>query len=136
MATGISEKMGGPQAEDSLSPWTQKKPLSSSHVCLYCNKLHNSRDSLMNHVQFHYRMVLVCPICGSCGSNQWRTVKGHIKKCAAAQSNVADRHVEKGEPHWRKSDPPLKNHTRAAETEATYTLPVWSDPPNDEEATH
>ena len=40
-----------------------------------------------------------------------------------------------GEPHWRKSDPPLKNHTRAAATEATYTLQVWPDPPNDEEAT-
>ena len=34
-----------------------------SHVCPYCNKSHNNRDSPMNHVQFHYRMVLVCPIC-------------------------------------------------------------------------
>ena len=67
---------------------------------------------------------------------QWRTVKGHIKKCAAAQPNVADRDIKPGEPHWRKSDPSLKNHKRAAETEATYTLPVWPDPPNDEEATH
>ena len=32
--------------------------------------------------------------------------------------------------------PPLKNHTRAAETEATHTLQVWPDPPSDEEATH
>ena len=44
--------------------------------------------------------------------------------------------IKPGEPHWRKSDPLLKNHTRAAETEATYTLPGWPDPPNDEEATH
>ena len=28
------------------------------------------------------------------------------------------------------------NHTRAPETEATYTLQVWSEPPNDEETTH
>ena len=41
-----------------------------------------------------------------------------------------------GEPHWRKSDPPLKNHTGAVETEAMYTLQVWPDAPNDEEATH
>ena len=41
-----------------------------------------------------------------------------------------------GEPHWRKSDPPLKNHTRAVATEAMYTLQVWPDAPNDEEATH
>ena len=37
MATGISEKMGGPHVEDSLSPWTQMKPPSSSHLCPYCN---------------------------------------------------------------------------------------------------
>ena len=49
---------------------------------------------------------------------------------------MADRDIKPGKPHWRKSDPPLKNHTKAAETEATYTLPVWPDPPNDEEATH
>ena len=80
-------------------------------------------------------MVLVCQICSGCGSNQWRTVEGHIKRCAVVQPNVADRVIEPGEPHWRKSDPPLKNHTRAAETGATYTLTVWPDPPNDEDAT-
>ena len=99
MATGISEKMGDPHVKDSVSPWTQIKPPSSSHLCLYCNKTQNSRDSLMNHVQFHYRMVLMCPICGGCGSNQWRTVEGHIKKCAAAQPNVPDRVITPGEPH-------------------------------------
>ena len=80
-------------------------------------------------------MVLVCPICGSCGWNYWGIVKGHIKKCAVAQPNVADRVVEPGKPHWRKSNPPLRNHTTAAETEATYTLPVWPDTPSDEDAT-
>ena len=84
MATGISEKMGGPHIEDSLSPWTWTKSPTLSWVCLYCNKSHNSRDSLMNHILFHYRRVLVCPICGDCGSNQWRTVEGHIRKCAVA----------------------------------------------------
>ena len=132
MATGISEKMGGPHVEDSLSPWTWTKPPRWSRLCPYYNRSHNSRDLLMNHVQFHYRMVLVCPICGGCGLNQWRIVEGHIKKCAVAQPNVVDRVVK---PHWRKSDPPLRNNTRAAETEATYTLSLWPDPPNDEDAT-
>ena len=81
-------------------------------------------------------MVLMCPICGGCGLNQWRTVKGHVKKCAAAWPNVAGRDVEPGEPHWRKLDLPLMNYTWAPETEAMYTLQVWPDPPNDEEATH
>ena len=81
-------------------------------------------------------MVLVCPICGSYGLNQWKTVKGHVKKCAAAQLNVAGRNVMPSEPQWRKSDPPLKNHTNAVATEATYALQVWPNAPNDEEATH
>ena len=32
-----------------------------------------------------------------------------------------------------RSDPPLMNHIWAPETEATFTLPEWPDPPNDEE---
>ena len=48
---------------------------------------------------------------------------------------MADSVIEPSEPHWGKSDPPLKNHTRAAETEAMYTLSVWPDSPNDEDAT-
>ena len=48
---------------------------------------------------------------------------------------MADRNIVPGEPHWRKSDPPLKNHTRAVAMEAIYTLQVWPDAPNDEEAT-
>ena len=48
---------------------------------------------------------------------------------------MADRVVKSDEPHWRKSDPTLRNHTTAAETEATYTLSVWPDAPNDEDAT-
>ena len=78
----------------------------------------------------------MCPICGGCGLNQWRTVKGHVKKCAAAWPNVVGRKVKPGEPHWRRSDLPLMNHTWAPQTEAMYTLQVWPDPPNDEEATH
>ena len=136
MATGIGEKMGGPHVEDSLTLWTQTTPQTLSHVCPFCNKSHNGRDSLMNHIRFHYQMVIVCPICGGCRSNQWRTVKGHIKKCAAARPNVASRKVEPGELHWRRSDWPLMNHTRAPETEATFTLPVWPNPPDDEESAH
>ena len=104
MDTGTSEKIGGPHVEDSLSPWSQTDPPSLSCLCPLCNKSHNNRDSLMNHVQFHYRMVLVCPICGGCGTNQWRLVEGHIKKCVAAQPKVADREVNAGELHLKKKD--------------------------------
>ena len=81
-------------------------------------------------------MVLVCPICPGCGSNQWRTVEGHIKMCAAAHPNITSRKVKPGEPHWMRSDPPLMNHTQAPEMETMFTLPVWPDPPNNEEAAH
>ena len=53
-----------------------------------------------------------------------------------AQPYIAGRIDKPGKPHWRKSDPPLRNHTQAPETEAMYKLQVWPDPPNDEEATH
>ena len=81
-------------------------------------------------------MVLVCPVCGGCESNQWRTFKGHIKKCATSRPNVTSRKVEPGESHWRRSDPPLMNCTRAPGTKATFMLPVWPDPPDDEESVH
>ena len=61
---------------------------------------------------------------------------GHIKKCASAHPNITIRKVKPGEPHWMRSDLPLMNHTWALETEVTFKLPVWPDPPNDEEAAH
>ena len=74
----------------------------------------------------------MCPICGGCGLNQWRTVKGHVEKCAETQPNVTSRK----EPQWRRSDLPLMNHTWAPEMEAIFTLPVWPDPLNNEESAH
>ena len=68
MATGISEKMGGPHVEDSLTPWTQTASSTLSHVCPFCSKSHNSRDLLT--FSSITRLVLVCPICGGYGSNQ------------------------------------------------------------------
>ena len=90
----------------------------------------------MNHLGFHDWMVLVCSICGGCRMNQWRTVEVHIKNCAVAHPNVVSRKVELWEPHWMWSDTPLMNHTWAPETEAMFTLSVWPDPPNNEEAAH
>ena len=60
--TGIGDRMGGPHAFDSLTPYTVS-PAMSSQICLYCNRSYNGRDQLMNHLRFHYWMVLVCPIC-------------------------------------------------------------------------
>ena len=84
-------------------------------------------------MQFHYRMVLTCPICGGCGLNHWRVVKAHIKTCALAQPTVAET-VKAGEPLWKKSDWPLKHLTKARETDSTCSLTVWPDPPYGEEA--
>ena len=63
-------------------------------------------------------------------------MEGHVKKCAAARPNIVSRKVEQGELHWMRSYPPLMNHTWIPETEATFTLSVWPDPPNNEEAVH
>ena len=88
-ATGISDRMGGPHAFISLTPYTTVDPATSSQICPYCNRLHNGRVQLMNHLRFHYQMVLVCPICAGCGSNSWRTVEAHIKSCTRQRPGIA-----------------------------------------------
>ena len=81
-ATGISSAMGGPHLLESLAAYTTLEPLTSIRLCPYCNQACNGRDQLMNHLCFHYRMVLICPICAGCGSNSWRTIKSHVEVCA------------------------------------------------------
>ena len=100
----------------------------SSQICPYCNRSHNSRDHLMNHLRFHYQMVLVCPICAGCGSNSWRTIKAHIKACAKLKSAVTSSKTDPGEPLWQRSNNKLKG---APETAATFKLPTWTNPPSD-----
>ena len=123
MATGIN-KMVGPHIESFLTPWMQTASPTLSWVCSFCNKSHNSRDSLMNHFWLHYQIVLVCPVCGGCGSNQWRTVKEHVKKYAKTHPNVASWKVKPGKPLWRRSDLPLMNHTMAPEAGHIHTTSV------------
>ena len=38
---------------------------------------------------------------------------------------MADKNVKPGEPHWRKSNPPLRNNTRAAPEPDTPCLYGW-----------
>ena len=96
--TGISSKMGGPHSPDILSPYRTFDPPTSTRLYPYCNEACNGHDQLLNHLRFHYRMVLVCPICAGCGSSSWRTVKGHTKACALQRLNIAGRWVSPGEP--------------------------------------
>ena len=128
---GIGDKMGGPHAFDSLTPYTTVNPAMSCQICPYCNRSHNSRDQLMNHLRFHYRMVLICPTCAGCRSNSWRTVKAHIKACAKSRSTVASHKADPGEPPWWRSNNQLKGLTRALETAVTFKLPTWTNPPDD-----
>ena len=127
----ISAKMGGPHAFDSLTPYITVDPATSSQICPYCNRSHNSRDQLMNHLRFHYRMVLICPICAGCGSNSWRTIEAHIKACAKSRSTMASCKADPGETLWWRSNNQLKGLTRAPETAATFKLPTWTNSPND-----
>ena len=84
-----SSKMGGPHSPDILSLYRTFNPLTSTRLCPYYNEACNGHDQLLNHLKFHYCIVLVCPICASCGSSSWRTVKGHIKACALQRPNIA-----------------------------------------------
>ena len=80
----------------------------------------------MNHLRFHYRMVLICPICAGCRSNSWRTTEAHIKACAKSRSTMASCKADPGEPLWQRSNNQLKGFTTA-----TFKLPTWTNPPND-----
>ena len=93
----------------------------------------NGCDQLLNHLRFHYRMVLVCRICAGWGSSSWRTVKGHIEACARQRLNIAEQRVPPGEPLWQSSDNRLRSLTRPDATAMTFKLPVWSNPPDDAE---
>ena len=126
-ATGISDRMGGPHAFDSLTLYTTVDPATSSQTCPYCNRSHNGWHQLMNHLRFLYWMVLVCPICAGCGSNSWRTVK-HISK---PMPDIASQKVNPGEPLWQGTDNRLRGLTRAEETATTFELPTWTNPPDD-----
>ena len=87
--TGISSKMGGPHSLDILSPYRNFNLPTSTQLCPYCNQACNGHDQLLNHLRFHYCMVLACSICAGCRSSSWRTVKGHIKACALQRPNIA-----------------------------------------------
>ena len=80
---------------------------------------------------FHYRMVLVCPICVGCRSNSWRTVEAHIKACARQRPGISSQKVNPGETLWWKTDNQLRGLTRAEETATTFKLPTWMNPPDD-----
>ena len=129
--TGIGDRMGGPHAFDSLTPYRTVDPAMSSQICPYCNRSHNGRDQFMNHLRFHYWIVLVYPICAGCGSNSWRTVEAHIKACARQRPGIASQKVNPGKPLWQRTDNRLRGLTRAEETVTTFKLPTWKNPPDD-----
>ena len=81
-------------------------------------------DQLMNHLRFHYQMVLVCPICAGCESNSWRTVEAHIKACTRQRPGIASQKVNPGEPLWQSTDNRLRGLTRAGETATTFELQI------------
>ena len=107
-ATGISPKMGGPHSPETLTPYRTFDPPTSTTLCPYCNQACNRHDQLLNHLQFHYRMVLVCPICAGCWSSSWWMIKSHVKACAQQRLSIAVHRVSPGEPLWQSSDNRLK----------------------------
>ena len=85
----------------------------------------------MNHLRFHYQMVLVCPICAGCRPNSWKTVKAHVKACTRQRPGIASQKVNPGEPLWWRTDNQLRGLTTAEETATIFELPTWTHPPDD-----
>ena len=112
-ATGISSAMGGPHLLESLAPYRTLDPLTSIRLCPYCNQACNGWDQLMNHLCFHYRMVLVCPLC----AQQW--------------PGIAEHQASPGEPLWQSSDNRLQGLMRVEPTDTSFQFPTWMDVPDD-----
>ena len=130
-ATGISSTMGGPHSPELLAPYRMFNPLTSTRPSPYCNQACNGGDQLLNHLCFHYQMVLVCPICAGSGSSSWRTIKSHIKACAQQQPLNTAHRVQPRKPLWQSSNNRLKGLTRVKPTATSFELPTWTDTPYD-----
>ena len=127
---GISLTMGGPHSPETLTPYRTFDPPTSTRLCPYCNQVCNRWDQLLNHLRFHYQMVLVCPICTGCGSSSWQTIKSHIEACAQQRLTITVHQVPPGETLWWSSDNRLKSLTRAEPTASTFQLPTWPNLPD------
>ena len=73
-----------------LAPYRTFDPPTSTRLCPYCNQACNRCDQLLNHLWFHYHMVLVCPICVGCGSSSWQTIKSHVEVCVQQRPSITE----------------------------------------------
>ena len=78
---------GGLLSEEVHTIYTQKvRDIKGSHhwtttkTCAWCNKAFSNGKSVMNHMCVHYRIVLVCPLCGKQGSHSYSSMRDHVKK--------------------------------------------------------
>ena len=99
--------------------WTNTK------TCAWCNKAFSNGESLMNHMCAHYRIVLVCPLCGKRGSYSYPSMRDHVKKCKETYHNLlegSDAETGLYEPCFYEGDTHLSKEGLAWSTAFTYKL--------------
>ena len=79
----------------------------------------------MSHMRAHYRIVLVCPLCGKWGFHSYPSMRDHVKKCKDTYQDLLEgSNAETGlyEPCFCKGDTRLSKEDLAPPTPFIYKL--------------
>ena len=99
--------------------WTTTK------TCTWSNHIFSNRESAMNHMRTHYRIVLVCPFCAIHGSHSYPSMRNHVKRCKGDHSELlesSDAEPGQYEPCFHKGDQHLPKEGLTSHTGFTYKL--------------
>ena len=99
--------------------WTTTK------TCAWCNKACSNGELAMNHMRAHYRIVLVCPLCGKRGSHSYPSMRDHVKKCKDTYHDLlegSDAETGLCEPCFCRGDTHLLKEGLAPPKPFTYKL--------------
>ena len=53
----------------------------TTKTCAWCSKAFYNGESVINHMHVHYKIVLVCSLCGKWDSHSYSSMRDHVKKC-------------------------------------------------------
>ena len=91
----------------------------------WCNKAFSYGELAMNHMCAHYRIVLVCSLCGKQGSHSYPSMRDHVKKCQNMYQDLlkgSDAETVLYEPCFYKGDTHLSKEGLAPPTLFTHKL--------------
>ena len=122
-----SLEQGGLLSEGVHTIYAQEdREVVSSHrwittkTCAWCNKAFSNGSSAISYMCVHYRIVLVCPLCGQQGSHSYSSMRDHVKKCKDEYQELLegiDIATSQFEPSFHKGDTHLPKEGQAPSTD-------------------